>query len=180
MLFLFQYTQNIREIIRITIVEHFCILFLFRRYHLQIVLYMKLSVLKSTFSYIHCLCLLKFSLPLPSDSWSPTPPLVLAVSFPLLGRIRNFHPLATCAARRTKKTAKWILASISLFFAVSCFLLFPLVCLYYVVLRNLIFIVGNCEQMALDQYRAYRVVNDCYQNHGYHCIDKSSCCTHFC
>jgi transposase len=25
----------------------------------------------------------------------------LAVSFPLLGRIRNFHPLATCAARRT-------------------------------------------------------------------------------
>lgn len=31
-------------------------------------------------------------------------PLVLAVSFPLLGRIRNFHPLVTCAARRTKKT----------------------------------------------------------------------------
>ena len=30
-------------------------------------------------------------------------PLVLAVSFPLLGRIWNFHPLATCAARRTKK-----------------------------------------------------------------------------
>ena len=30
-------------------------------------------------------------------------PLVLAVSFPLLGRIRNFHPLATCAARRTQK-----------------------------------------------------------------------------
>lgn len=30
-------------------------------------------------------------------------PLVLAVSFPLLGRIRNFHPLATCAARHTKK-----------------------------------------------------------------------------
>jgi len=27
----------------------------------------------------------------------------LAVSFPLLGRIRNFHPLATCAARRTIK-----------------------------------------------------------------------------
>ena len=43
------------------VVEHFCILFLFRRYHLQIVFYMKLSVLKSTFSYIHCLCLLKFS-----------------------------------------------------------------------------------------------------------------------
>ena len=33
---------------------------LFRRYHLQIVFHMKLSVLKSTFSYIHCLCLLKF------------------------------------------------------------------------------------------------------------------------
>lgn len=30
-------------------------------------------------------------------------PLVLAVSFPLLGRIRNFHPLVTCAARHTKK-----------------------------------------------------------------------------
>ena len=30
-------------------------------------------------------------------------PLVLAVSFPLLGRIRDFHPLATCAARRTSK-----------------------------------------------------------------------------
>lgn len=28
-------------------------------------------------------------------------PLVLAVSFPLLGRIRDFHPLETCAARRT-------------------------------------------------------------------------------
>ena len=42
------------------VVEHFCILFLFRRYHLQIVLYMKLSVLISTFSYFHCLCLLKF------------------------------------------------------------------------------------------------------------------------
>ena len=38
------------------VVEHFCILFLFRRYHLQIVLYMKLSVLISTFSYFHCLC----------------------------------------------------------------------------------------------------------------------------
>ena len=31
-------------------------------------------------------------------------PLVLAVSFPLLERIRDFHPLETCAARRT---AKW-------------------------------------------------------------------------
>ena len=30
-------------------------------------------------------------------------PLVLAVSFPLLGRIRDFHPLETCAARRTMK-----------------------------------------------------------------------------
>lgn len=30
-------------------------------------------------------------------------PLVLAVSFPLLGRIRNFHPLVTCAARHTNK-----------------------------------------------------------------------------
>ena len=40
---------------------------------------------------------------LPSDSVSRRTPLVLAVSFPLLGRIRNFHPLATCAARRTTK-----------------------------------------------------------------------------
>ena len=63
--------------------EHFCILFLFRRYHLQIVLYMKLSVLKSIFGYIHLL----------------TSPKVQ--SFPLLGRIRDFHPLETCAARRT-------------------------------------------------------------------------------
>ncbi len=30
-------------------------------------------------------------------------PLVLAVSFPLPGRIRDFHPLETCAARRTTK-----------------------------------------------------------------------------
>ena len=30
-------------------------------------------------------------------------PLVLAVSFPLLGRIRDFHPLETCAARRTQQ-----------------------------------------------------------------------------
>lgn len=29
--------------------------------------------------------------------------MVLAISFPLLGRIRAFHPLVTCAARRTKK-----------------------------------------------------------------------------
>lgn len=28
-------------------------------------------------------------------------PLVLAISFPLLGWIRNFHPLEMCAARRT-------------------------------------------------------------------------------
>lgn len=32
-------------------------------------------------------------------------PLVLAVSFPLLGWIRDFHPLETCAARRTTKAA---------------------------------------------------------------------------
>ncbi len=30
-------------------------------------------------------------------------PLVLAISFPLLGQIGDFHPLATCAARHTKK-----------------------------------------------------------------------------
>ena len=29
--------------------------------------------------------------------------MVLAVSFPLLGRIGDFHPLETCAARRTQK-----------------------------------------------------------------------------
>ena len=29
---------------------------------------------------------------------------ISAVSFPLLGRIRDFHPLETCAARRTKST----------------------------------------------------------------------------
>lgn len=34
-------------------------------------------------------------------------PLVSAVSFPLQGRIRDFHPLATCAARRTKKAAAY-------------------------------------------------------------------------
>ena len=33
-------------------------------------------------------------------------PLVLAVSFPLLGRIRDFHPLETCAARRTTKNGR--------------------------------------------------------------------------
>ena len=79
-----------------------------------------------------------------------------------------------------KKTVKWTLSPISLFFAVSCFLLFLLVCLYYVVSRNLIFVVGNCDQMAFDQYRTYCVVNDCYQDHGYYCIDKGSCCAHFC
>jgi len=31
-------------------------------------------------------------------------PLVSAVSFPLLGWIRDFHPLETCAARRTRKS----------------------------------------------------------------------------
>ena len=45
----------------------------------------------------------KFAIRLPSDSTSRWTPLVLAVSFPLLGRIRNFHPLVTCAARHTKK-----------------------------------------------------------------------------
>ncbi|RHU21524.1 hypothetical protein DXD76_15890, partial [Firmicutes bacterium TM09-10] len=38
---------------------------------------------------------------LPSDSTSQWTPLVLAVSFPLLGWIGDFHPLETCAARRT-------------------------------------------------------------------------------
>ena len=54
-------------------------------------------------------------------------PLVLAISFPLLGRIRNFHPLVTCAARRTKnrgchKTYDSLCFSISF----TSFLLFPL------------------------------------------------------
>jgi len=30
-------------------------------------------------------------------------PLVLAVSFPLRGRVRDFHPLETCAARPTRQ-----------------------------------------------------------------------------
>lgn len=34
-------------------------------------------------------------------------PLVLAISFPLLGRIWNFHPLVTCAARRTQKNRQY-------------------------------------------------------------------------
>jgi len=34
---------------------HFCILSLFRRYHLQVVFHMKLSVLKPIFGYIHLL-----------------------------------------------------------------------------------------------------------------------------
>ena len=42
-----------------------------------------------------------FTIRLPSDSTSRWTPLSLAVSFPLLGRIRDFHPLETCAARRT-------------------------------------------------------------------------------
>ncbi|RHV99157.1 hypothetical protein DXA90_14920, partial [Clostridiaceae bacterium OF09-1] len=37
-----------------------------------------------------------------SNSMNRTP-LVLAISFPLLGWIRDFHPLETCAARRTQK-----------------------------------------------------------------------------
>ena len=44
-----------------------------------------------------------FTIRLPSDSTSRWTPLSLAVSFPLLGRIRDFHPLETCAARRTRK-----------------------------------------------------------------------------
>ena len=40
-----------------------------------------------------------------SNSMNRTP-LVLAISFPLLGWIRDFHPLETCAARRTRKTAR--------------------------------------------------------------------------
>ena len=44
-----------------------------------------------------------FAIRLPPDSTSQWTPLTLAVSFPLLGRIRDFHPLATCAARRTTK-----------------------------------------------------------------------------
>ncbi len=43
----------------------------------------------------------RFAIRLPSDSTSRWTPLSLAVSFPLLGQIRDFHPLATCAARRT-------------------------------------------------------------------------------
>ena len=49
-----------------------------------------------------------FTIRLPSDSPHVNhsnsmnrTPLVLAISFPLLGWIRDFHPLETCAARRT-------------------------------------------------------------------------------
>ena len=45
----------------------------------------------------------RFAIRLPSDSTSRWTPLSLAVSFPLLGRIRDFHPLVMCAARRTAK-----------------------------------------------------------------------------
>ena len=52
----------------------------------------------------------RFAIRLPSDSPHVNhslsmnrTPLSLAVSFPLLGRIRDFHPLETCAARRTDK-----------------------------------------------------------------------------
>ena len=56
----------------------------------------------------------RFAIRLPSDSPHVNhslsmnrTPLSLAVSFPLLGRIRDFHPLETCAARRTEnKTQK--------------------------------------------------------------------------
>ena len=42
----------------------------------------------------------------PSDSNSRWTPLVLAVSFPLPGRIGDFHPLEMCTARHTKKARK--------------------------------------------------------------------------
>ena len=38
---------------------------------------------------------------IPSDSITRWTPLVSAASFPLLGRIRGFHPLKASAARRT-------------------------------------------------------------------------------
>ena len=83
-----------RSFSNLRVVEHFCILFLFRRYHLQIVLYMKLSVLKSTFSYIHCLCLLKFS-PLPASQATGLLWLLLTSRHSLLLThfILCFHPL---------------------------------------------------------------------------------------
>ena len=47
---------------------------------------------------------------LPSDSTSRGTPLLLAVLFPLLGLIGNFHPLANTHADRTKKTVSLILS----------------------------------------------------------------------
>ena len=51
----------------------------------------------------------KFAIRLPSDSTSRWTPLSLAMSFPLLGQTRDFHPLETCAARRTieKEPSIW-------------------------------------------------------------------------
>ncbi|MBR3607134.1 MAG: hypothetical protein IKL51_06135, partial [Lachnospiraceae bacterium] len=60
---------------------------------------------------------------LPLDSTSRWTPLVLAISFPLLGRIRNFHPLETCAAGRTAKKSKLLL---QLAFPIPDFLYFIL------------------------------------------------------
>ena len=61
---------------------------------------------------------------LPSDSTSRWTPLVLAVSFPLPGRIRNFHPLATCAARRTRRNKEAGITRLP-FFSYQQQLLFP-------------------------------------------------------
>ena len=40
---------------------------------------------------------------LPSDSTSRWTPLLFSYILPTVGRIRDFHPLETCAARRTLK-----------------------------------------------------------------------------
>ena len=57
----------------------------------------------------------RFAIRLPSDSTLRWIPLSLAVSFPLLGRIWDFHPLATGAARRTaKEDCQFILAALLL------------------------------------------------------------------
>ncbi|MBR1483428.1 MAG: hypothetical protein IJ598_10740, partial [Ruminococcus sp.] len=43
---------------------------------------------------------------LPSDSASRRTPLVFGYILPAVGRIRDFHPLETCAVGRTDKTAR--------------------------------------------------------------------------
>ena len=55
----------------------------------------------------------RFAIRLPSDSphvnhssSMKRTPLSLAMSFPLLGQTRDFHPLETCAVRHTKKTTR--------------------------------------------------------------------------